>query len=116
MVDFINRMLSENIPALLNGTLEQIRESSAIDDKMDILYAEVVAYPGEVGKKEFTDFQVNELSRLLAVVNDLENLGDPIETNALDLADQCATQHLHMSDVTKKVKMLGGSACRSRQE
>jgi phosphate:Na+ symporter len=37
------------------------------------------------------------------VINDLENFGDLIETNALDLAEQCAAQHLHMSDVTKKV-------------
>ena len=37
------------------------------------------------------------------MINDLENIGDLIETNALDLAEQCAAQHLHMSDVTKKV-------------
>ena len=103
MGDFVNRMLLESIPALLSGKLEQIREISAIDDKVDILYAEIVAYLGKVGKKELTDSQAKQLSKLLAAVNDLENIGDLIETNALDLAEQCADQHLHMSDVTKKV-------------
>ena len=100
---FVNRMLAESIPALLHGKLEQIREISAIDDKVDILYEEILSYLGKVGRKELTESQAKELSKLLIVINDLENIGDLIETNTLDLAEQCAAQHLHMSDVTKKV-------------
>ncbi len=103
MGEYVNQMLSASIPALLDGNLERIKEVSAIDDKVDFLYKEIVAYLGKVGRKELMDNQADELSKLLSAANDLENIGDLIETDALDLAEVSDAQGVSISEETKTV-------------
>ena len=77
-----------------------------IDDKVDFLYKEIVAYLGKVGSKSLTDSQADELSSLLSAVNDLESIGDIIETDVVDMAEQCFSNDVHISEATQSV--LGG--------
>lgn len=106
MGEYVNEMLTTGIPLLLEGDREQIKEISRIDDKVDFLYREIVAYLGKVGSRELTDNQARELSSLLSAVNDLESIGDIIETDAVDMAEQCFSNDVHISEATQRV--LGG--------
>jgi len=103
MGEYVNQMLEKSMPAFLAGDIEQIKEISKIDDKVDILYAEIVAYLGKVSSKELTEHQANELSNLLSAVNDLESIGDIIETDTVDLAEQCHAESVIISEATKQV-------------
>jgi phosphate:Na+ symporter len=106
MGEYVNRMLTDSIPAFLEGDRERIKEISAIDDKVDFLYAEIVAYLGKVSRQQLTASQARELSNLLSAVNDLESIGDIIETDAVDLAEQCFANDVRISEATQQV--LGG--------
>jgi len=106
MGEYVNQMLTMSMPAFLAGDRERIKEISGIDDKVDFLYAEIVAYLGKISRKQLTESQARELSNLLAAVNDLESIGDIIETDAVDLAEQCFAKDVRISEATQKV--LGG--------
>jgi phosphate:Na+ symporter len=103
MGEYVRQMLAESISALLAGDVERTREVSAIDDKVDLLYGEIVAYLGKVGRRELTESQAAEMASLLSAVNDLENIGDLIETDAVDLAEQCKDKQVRISDATRGV-------------
>ena len=102
MGEYVNEMLTQGIPSFLAGDREQIKEISRIDDKVDFLYTEIVAYLGKVSRKPLTDSQASELSSLLSAVNDLESIGDIIETDVVDLAEQCFANDVRISEATQK--------------
>jgi len=106
MGEYVSEMLDKTVPALLAGDKERVKEISAIDDKVDFLYAEIVSYLGKVSRKPLMDPQAKELSRLLSAVNDLESIGDILETDAVDLVEQCSAQDVHISEATRSV--IGG--------
>jgi phosphate:Na+ symporter len=103
MGEYVEQMLSKSIPAFLAGDLERVREISAIDDKVDFLYQEIVAYLGKISRQQLMDPQAEELSNLLSAVNDLESIGDIVETDAVDLAEQCYTNGVRISEETQRV-------------
>ena len=103
MGGYVNQMLTNGIPAFLAGDREQIKEISGIDDKVDFLYEEIVTYLGKLSGKGLMDSQARELSNLLSAVNDLESIGDIIETDAVDLAEQCFANDVRISEATQNV-------------
>ncbi|MFC1664761.1 Na/Pi cotransporter family protein [Pseudomonadota bacterium] len=103
MGKYINQMLETSIPAFLAGDRERIRDISGIDDKVDFLYSEIIGYLGKVSRKHLMDSQAQELSSLLSTANDLESIGDIIETDTLALAEQCLVNDVKISKETQSV-------------
>ena len=103
MGEYVNQMLTKSIPALLAGDRDRIKEISEIDDKVDFLYSEIVAYLGMISRKPLMDSQARELSNLLSAANDLESIGDIIETDAVALAEQCFANDVRISEATQAV-------------
>jgi len=103
MGEYVNQMLATSMPAFLSGDRERVKEVSEIDDKVDFLYSEIVAYLGKVSGKQLMDSQARELSDLLSAVNDLESIGDIIETDAVALAEQCFANDVRISEATQNV-------------
>ncbi len=91
----VKEMLEEIMPAVLSGTREQIAAVVAKDDIVDTLHGQIVTYLGQISQTELTAAQTTELIKLLEAANDLESIGDLIETN---LAQQGFTRLEH--DVT----------------
>ena len=50
MGEYVNQMLTKSMPAFLAGDRERVKEISEIDDKVDSLYSEIVAYLGKVSR------------------------------------------------------------------
>jgi phosphate:Na+ symporter len=103
MGEYVNQMLTTSMPAFLAGDREQVKEISKIDDKVDALYTEIVDYLSKLSAKGLMDSQARELSNLLSAVNDLESIGDIIETDAVDLAEQCFSNDVRISETTQNV-------------
>ena len=103
MGEYVNQMLAKSMPAFLAGDRERVREISEIDDKVDILYSEIVTYLGKISRKQLMDSQGHEVSRLLSAAHDLESIGDIIETDTVDLAEQCFDNDVRISEATQKV-------------
>ena len=106
MGEYVNRMLTKSMPAFLAGDRERVKEISEIDDKVDALYSQIVAYLGKVSSRPLMDAQTREISSLLSAANDLESIGDIIETDAVGLAEQCFASDVRISEATQQV--LGG--------
>jgi len=103
MGEYVNEMLTKSMPAFLAGDYERMKEISEIDHKVDCLYGEIVSYLGKVSGMQLMGSQARQLSNLLSAVNDLESIGDIIETDAMHLAEQCHIKDVHISKATRKV-------------
>ena len=77
----VHEMLERMMPAILAGDRDGIAQAAAIDDQVDQLYAYIVEYLGKVSQHPLTSAQTAELLHLMEAINDLENIGDVIETD-----------------------------------
>jgi phosphate:Na+ symporter len=76
--------------AALHGTLTELDEIERADDEVDDLRAAIVTYLADLGRRELSDEQSDELAGLLAAADELEAIGDVVETNLVRLGRQRA--------------------------
>ena len=84
MGEHVLDMLVQVMPAMLNGSISTLREIRQMDEGVDALHAQIVTYLGKISGEQLNEKQTGELLRLMDVVNDLENIGDVIETNLVE--------------------------------
>jgi phosphate:Na+ symporter len=77
----VHAMLSDCVPAVIDGSVEDLDEMEAQDDEVDALYDHVIEYLSQISKRDLTDAQTEELLGLMEATNDIEAIGDAIETN-----------------------------------
>ena len=103
MGETVQKMNERIIPAILSGnkgTLEEIRQ---MDDEVDILYEQILEYMGKISKGTLTESQTQELLNLMTALSELENIGDTVETNLVDLGHDRIDAGFSISDSTAKV-------------
>jgi phosphate:Na+ symporter len=100
MGDLVRAMLTDILPATLVGDREELRGFSARDDEVDDLHGEIVTYLGRVSQETLTGGQTEELLKLMEATNDLENIGDIIETNLVSLGHSRLDDGVHVSAAT----------------
>ncbi len=103
MADRVRNMLSEVMPALLDGTRDDLVAVEAQDDEVDALHAHIVTYLGQIGQTRLSEDATEELIGLMEATNNLEAIGDIIETNLVQLGFSRIESTLHVSDETKDV-------------
>ncbi|WP_459869353.1 Na/Pi cotransporter family protein [Endothiovibrio diazotrophicus] len=99
----VERMMHRILPALLGGDRRELESIAKMDNEVDILHGHVIRYLGEVSKTELSDEQTAELISLMEAVNDLENIGDVIETNLVAQGIDRIDEGLQVSDHTQEV-------------
>ena len=85
MTSRVQRMLTEALPAILDGPAEALDEVAALDDEVDDLHAQIILYLGQVGQRSLSASSTDELMDLMEATNNLEAIGDLIETNLIAL-------------------------------
>ena len=103
MGEQVRTMLARIMPAILHGNTTVLDEIHGIDERVDVLHAEIVTYLGQISGLELTKKQQKEFLRLMDAVNDLENIGDVIETNLVELGRRRIEKGVSISDATQKV-------------
>jgi phosphate:Na+ symporter len=111
MGEQVQEMLSRIMPAILRGSIATLEEIQRIDERVDALHAEIVTYLGKISRLELTEKQTEELTekqtedllRLMDAVNDLENIGDVIETNLVELGRSRINKGVSVSAPTQEV-------------
>jgi phosphate:Na+ symporter len=83
--NLVQEMLTDVLPAMMNGTREQLVEVRRRDDRVDQLYGQIVTYLGKTSKETLTEAETRELIKLMEAANGLESIGDVIETNLVGL-------------------------------
>jgi len=96
-------MLGEILPAILHGSVTTLNELQEVDDRVDILHAEIVVYLGRISQLELSKKQTTELVGLMDAVNDLENIGDVIEMNLVELGRRRIGKGIAISQATQVV-------------
>jgi phosphate:Na+ symporter len=103
MGDTIEAMMKGILPAVISGTRADLLRIQRLDDDVDALHGRTIEYLGKVSKQPLTEAQTQRLVRLMEVVNDLENIGDVIETNLVLLGEERLDQNVKISPATQEV-------------
>ncbi len=99
----VAHMMEASLPAVLSGNAQQLRLVADMDNKVDILHGHVIRFLGEISKQNLSDQQTNEFIRLMEAANDLENVGDVIETNLVDLGYKRIAEGVNVSPRTREI-------------
>jgi phosphate:Na+ symporter len=103
MGDRVCEMFRSILPAMLTGRREAIDAVARMDDAVDTLHGRIITYLGEISRLELTEGQNEEFLFLMEAVNDLENIGDIIETNLVALGIERLESDVHVSEPTQAV-------------
>ena len=103
MGERVNEMVEQILPAVVSGKPLSLREIARIDNEVDILHGHIITYLGNISRKTLTSEQTQKLVGLMAAVNDLENIGDIIETDLVHLGNERIEQNISISEQTREV-------------
>ena len=103
MGDRVKVMLEDIMGAVVNGDRAMLKKIAKIDDEVDILHGHIVTYLGRISQKALTEQQTEELVKLMGATNDLENIGDIIETDLVYLGNEGIDNQVVISQETRKV-------------
>ncbi|WP_242518817.1 Na/Pi cotransporter family protein [Halochromatium roseum] len=103
MGERVQDMMGRIMPAILSGSRDTLRDIERMDDDVDTLHAQIIAYLSKISRLSLTQHQTAELIRLMEAVNDLENIGDVIETNLIVLGHERIQQGVSISQPTREV-------------
>ncbi len=101
--EHVQRMLAEVMPAIAMRDHDALERIQNMDDQVDILHAHAIEYLGKISKTSLTDVQTKQFVKLMEAVNNLENVGDIIETDLVALGNKLIDEDVIMSDATKEV-------------
>jgi len=94
----IQLMLAQARVALETRDEQLFIEIEKADDAADILHAEIITYLNQVGKRELTKEQSAEFFQLSQVADNLESIGDVLETDLSSLGRKMITQNMQPSE------------------
>jgi phosphate:Na+ symporter len=103
MGDKVKAMLIAILPAVLSGSREELEEIARMDDSVDTLHGRIVSYLANISQAKLTEVDTAELIQLMAATNDLENIGDIMETNLVTLGGRRIDLGLRISGETQEV-------------
>ena len=103
MGERISEMLERILPAVISGNLQTLKDIAKIDDEADILHGHIITYLGNISRHSLTGEQTRKLVGLMAAANDLENIGDIIETDLVHLGKERLEQEISISETTRDV-------------
>jgi phosphate:Na+ symporter len=103
MSERVRRMLHAALPAVLTGTRWDLQELESMDDEVDSLHGQIVAYLGKISQVKLGDAGTQELIGLMEATNDLEAIGDILETNIVSIGMSRIEQGVSISPQTQAV-------------
>ncbi|MDH5373330.1 MAG: Na/Pi cotransporter family protein, partial [Acidimicrobiia bacterium] len=99
----VRDMYTMSLPAVLSGSPGDLDEVEATDDAVDALHGQIIEYLGAISKTSLTEREIGDLLRLMEATNDIENIGDIIETNLVQLGRERIVEQVFISEKTVQV-------------
>ena len=103
MTNRVQRMLTDVLPAMLDGPAEALNDVEALDDEVDDLHGQIIVYLGRVGQHSLSAAETDELMDLMEATNNLEAIGDLIETNLIALGRDRLANGYEVSPETREL-------------
>ena len=103
MADRVREMLARILPAALSGDRWTLQDIENLDDEVDALHGHIIGYLGQISETRLSEQGTKELFDLMEATNDLEAIGDLIETNMVALGLARIEEGLSVSKPTQQV-------------
>ena len=103
MGERVRTMLTRILPAVFKGEKEDLQAIRAMDEAVDILHGRIIVYLGRLTRAGLREEESRKLVSLMEAANDLENIGDVIETNLVTQGMQRLDEGIRISDATQEV-------------
>lgn len=94
-------MVAASLDITLRGDAEQLDALANQDDEVDALHAAIISYLGRLTTRNLDGRAAAQLSQYMAAANQLENIGDMVETNLVDEGRNRLEQSLSVSEGTR---------------
>ena len=101
--ELVKQMLLQMMPVLLSGSRDDLKELAKKDDEVDILHHRIIDYLGQISRQRLSEEQTHVFAGYMEAVNDLENIGDIIETDLVTLGLKRIDANVEVSDQTRAV-------------
>jgi phosphate:Na+ symporter len=102
MADVVQEMLRDTIRVFQESNQDLLEEVEKRDDHVDLLDREIKLYLTKLSSKSLNEDQSQREVALLALIGDLENIGDIIDKNLMDIAKKKIYQGLKFSERGRK--------------
>jgi len=103
MGEQVKTMLSQIMPTILSGNRDSLAQTAAMDDVVDITHGHIITYLGQISKQPLTNAQTHEFTAFMGAANSLENIGDIIETDLVELGHKRLDEDVDISQKTQEV-------------
>jgi len=103
MGERVEEMTQRVMPAIFKRDRETLRAVQKIDDEVDLLNTYIIQFLSRISQHRMTEKQTEAFTRLISIANDVENIGDIIETDLVKLGEQYIDHGVAMEDSTKKL-------------
>jgi phosphate:Na+ symporter len=100
--DRVKAMFQAILPAVFDGDQEDLTGIALMDDSVDVLHGKIIAYLGQISRLKLGEQETQELIKLMETANDLENIGDIIETNLVALGSRRLSEQVSVSADTRR--------------
>ena len=96
-------MVAKALTVALRGSKEDLVALAKDDDEVDMLYGYIVGYLGRLSQENLQAEQSAQLYTYMNAANNIENLGDMIETNIVEAGLQRLQHNVRVSEATEKM-------------
>ncbi len=105
MGEGVQKMLVAIMPSALTGSSEELEKIADMDSTIDTQYSHIIDYLGKISTQKLTAENTKTLMGLFELVQQLEEIGDIIETRMVNVGLKRITQDLVVSaDTVSKIE------------
>jgi phosphate:Na+ symporter len=101
--EIVQEMLAKIPDAIRSGEVEPLEEVARMDDRVDLLETEILKYLGQVRQRSLSVQESETFTTLMRATDNLESIGDVIETNVVGIGKDRLEKHLEVSDAAKSM-------------
>lgn len=101
MGKYVIYMVGKVPRVVLHGTPEEVHQLKELDHDVDLLHGYIVHYLGRLSIESIDENQSELLHDYLAATNYIENIGDMVETNLVELGEERIYKRVHVSKSTE---------------
>ena len=108
MGEIVQKMFAELRDAFLHRDRNKFEEVRKMDDQIDILDGEILRYLADIRTQELSEKESNDVGLIMAAADEIESVGDVIETDLVNVGYEALDKNLETSDTMRHLfKELG---------
>ncbi len=96
-------MLAAILPAVLSGSPQSLKDVERMDVAIDLLHGQIIDFLRRLGLGNLTAAEAHEMVNLMTIANNLENIGDIIETDLVTVGRRRIDERVFVSKATQRV-------------